>query len=196
MQQFGQHYTTKQKNDLRALLEPRKSVPASAGISRAPKFQIPDGSTWAGTGRQPKAFLAWAETAEGKAWKEAPGPGMAGAPVQGLIAIERCRHSPGKPGFLWALKSREGKAGLGREPRPMSQPSPEGLSGAAQAAFFDLLKRKSNAKIKSGSNQKRCVEKGREGLGFRRARRLAGKCAALQVLQRFAAILAVLIFSR
>lgn len=46
---------------------------------------------------------------------------MAGAPVQGLIAIERCRQSPGKPGlFLWALKSREGKAGLGREPRPMS----------------------------------------------------------------------------
>lgn len=67
LQQFGQHYTTKQKNDLRALLEPRKSVPASAGISRAPKFQIPDGTTWAGTGRQPKAFLAWAETAEGKA---------------------------------------------------------------------------------------------------------------------------------
>jgi len=70
LQQFGQHYTTKQKNDLRALLEPRKSVPASAGISRAPKFQIPDGTTWAGTGRQPKAFLAWAETAEGKAWKK------------------------------------------------------------------------------------------------------------------------------
>ncbi len=70
LQQFGQHYTTKQKNDLKALLEPRKAVSASAGISRAPKFQIPDGTTWAGTGRQPKAFLAWAETAEGKAWKK------------------------------------------------------------------------------------------------------------------------------
>lgn len=70
LQQFGQHYTTKQKNDLKALLEPRKVVSASAGISRAPKFQIPDGTTWAGTGRQPKAFLAWAETAEGKAWKK------------------------------------------------------------------------------------------------------------------------------
>lgn len=70
LQQFGQHYTTKQKNDLKALLEPRKSASASAGISRAPKFQIPDGTTWAGTGRQPKAFLAWAETAEGKAWKK------------------------------------------------------------------------------------------------------------------------------
>lgn len=70
LQQFGQHYTTKQKNDLKALLEPRKTVSASAGISRAPKFQIPDGTTWAGTGRQPKAFLAWAETAEGKAWKK------------------------------------------------------------------------------------------------------------------------------
>lgn len=70
LQQFGQHYTTKQKNDLKALLEPRKAVSASGGISRAPKFQIPDGTTWAGTGRQPKAFLAWAETAEGKAWKK------------------------------------------------------------------------------------------------------------------------------
>jgi len=70
LQQFAQHYTTKQKNDLKALLEPRKAVSASAGISRAPKFQIPDGTTWAGTGRQPKAFLAWAETAEGKAWKK------------------------------------------------------------------------------------------------------------------------------
>ncbi|EPG2130050.1 hypothetical protein QEK70_000176 [Stenotrophomonas maltophilia] len=70
LQQFGQHYTTKQKNDLKALLEPRKAVSASAGISRAPKFQIPDGTTWAGTGRQPKAFLAWAETAEGKTWKK------------------------------------------------------------------------------------------------------------------------------
>ncbi|MBH1484798.1 H-NS histone family protein [Stenotrophomonas maltophilia] len=70
LQQFGQHYTTKQRNDLKALLEPRKVVSASAGISRAPKFQIPDGTTWAGTGRQPKAFLAWAETAEGKAWKK------------------------------------------------------------------------------------------------------------------------------
>lgn len=70
LQQFGQHYTTKQKNDLKALLEPRKVVSASAGISRAPKFQIPDGTTWAGTGRQPKAFLAWAQTAEGKAWKK------------------------------------------------------------------------------------------------------------------------------
>ncbi|HEL5613657.1 hypothetical protein D7Y57_04040 [Stenotrophomonas maltophilia] len=69
LQQFGHHYTTKQKNDLKALLEPRKSASASA-ISRAPKFQIPDGTTWAGTGRQPKAFLAWAETAEGKAWKK------------------------------------------------------------------------------------------------------------------------------
>ncbi|HEL3853011.1 TPA: H-NS histone family protein [Stenotrophomonas maltophilia] len=70
LQQFGQHYTTKQKNDLKALLEPRKPSSASTGISRAPKFQIPDGTTWAGTRRQPKAFLAWAETAEGKAWKK------------------------------------------------------------------------------------------------------------------------------
>lgn len=70
LQQFGPHYTTKQKNDLKALLEPRKAVSAGAGISRAPKFQIPDGTTWAGTGRQPKAFLAWAQTSEGKAWKK------------------------------------------------------------------------------------------------------------------------------
>ncbi len=70
LQQFAQHYTTKQKNDLKALLEARKSTSSSTGVSRAPKFQIPDGTTWAGTGRQPKAFVAWAETAPGKAWKK------------------------------------------------------------------------------------------------------------------------------
>lgn len=70
MQQFGPHYTTKQKNDLKALLEPRHAATTKTGTSRPPKFQIPDGTTWAGTGRQPSAFLAWAETAEGKAWKK------------------------------------------------------------------------------------------------------------------------------
>ena len=69
LQQFGPHYTTKQKNDLKALLEPRHAATTKTGTSRPPKFQIPDGTTWAGTGRQPSAFLAWAETAEGKAWK-------------------------------------------------------------------------------------------------------------------------------
>ncbi|MFY0186124.1 H-NS family nucleoid-associated regulatory protein [Stenotrophomonas rhizophila] len=68
--QFGRHYSTKQKNDLRALLEQRPVAPAKTGASRAPKFQIPDGTTWAGTGRQPKAFLAWSQTSEGKAWKK------------------------------------------------------------------------------------------------------------------------------
>jgi len=70
LQQFGPHYTAEKKNDLKALLERRHAATTKTGTSRPPKFQIPDGTTWAGTGRQPSAFLAWAETAEGKAWKK------------------------------------------------------------------------------------------------------------------------------
>ncbi len=61
---------------------------------------------------------------------------MAGAPVQGLIAIERCRQSPGKPGlFLWALN--QGEAGAGAGAPALGRSSPEGAFQARpRAAFF------------------------------------------------------------
>lgn len=37
----------------------------------APKYRLPSGETWAGRGLAPKAFIAWAKSAEGKAWVQA-----------------------------------------------------------------------------------------------------------------------------
>lgn len=37
----------------------------------APKYRLPTGETWAGRGLTPKAFAAWAKSAEGKAWNQA-----------------------------------------------------------------------------------------------------------------------------
>lgn len=37
----------------------------------APKYRLPTGETWAGRGLTPKAFAAWAKSAEGKAWARA-----------------------------------------------------------------------------------------------------------------------------
>lgn len=37
----------------------------------APKYRLPTGETWAGRGLAPKAFTAWARSAEGKAWAQA-----------------------------------------------------------------------------------------------------------------------------
>lgn len=47
----------------------------------APKFQLPDGTTWAGRGNRPNAFVKWARSAEGKAWRQAnPGQKWPAAP--------------------------------------------------------------------------------------------------------------------
>lgn len=43
---------------------------------------------------------------------------MAGAPVQGLIALERCRQSPGKPG-LFFVRGVGGK----EQKRPKQEPA-------------------------------------------------------------------------
>lgn len=37
----------------------------------APKYRLPSGETWTGRGLTPKAFTAWAESTEGKAWTKA-----------------------------------------------------------------------------------------------------------------------------
>lgn len=36
----------------------------------APKYILPDGTTWAGRGQTHKAFAAWARTAEGRQWRK------------------------------------------------------------------------------------------------------------------------------
>lgn len=44
---------------------------AKAGTVVAPKYQLPTGETWAGRGQPHKAFSAWSNTAEGRAWRKA-----------------------------------------------------------------------------------------------------------------------------
>lgn len=39
--------------------------------SVAPKYQLPTGETWTGRGLSPKVFIAWAKSAEGRAWVKA-----------------------------------------------------------------------------------------------------------------------------
>jgi DNA-binding protein H-NS len=52
-----------------------KAAPASSKGRKlgkvAPKYRLPNGETWAGRGLTPKAFAAWAKSAEGKAWAQA-----------------------------------------------------------------------------------------------------------------------------
>jgi len=48
----------------------------------APKYRLPTGETWAGRGLTPKAFAAWAKSAEGKAWARA-NPGSKFPPASG-----------------------------------------------------------------------------------------------------------------
>ena len=78
---FGAHYTLKQRKDIATALGLKATVATTktdgSGSKRPAKFQVPDGkgpdgkgTTWVGTGRQPTAFLEWAETAPGKAWKK------------------------------------------------------------------------------------------------------------------------------
>ncbi|HDS1654324.1 TPA: H-NS histone family protein [Stenotrophomonas maltophilia] len=37
----------------------------------APKYRLPTGETWTGRGLEPKVFVAWHQSAEGKAWRAA-----------------------------------------------------------------------------------------------------------------------------
>lgn len=48
----------------------------------APKYRLPTGETWTGRGLTPKAFAAWAKSAEGKAWAQA-NPGGKFPPASG-----------------------------------------------------------------------------------------------------------------
>jgi len=50
----------------------------------APKYRLPNGETWAGRGLTPKAFTAWAKSAEGKTWSKA-NPGAKFPPADGAV---------------------------------------------------------------------------------------------------------------
>lgn len=65
-----------------------KAAPASRKGRKlgkvAPKYRLPTGETWAGRGLTPKAFAAWAKSAEGKAWAQA-NPGAKFPPASGAM---------------------------------------------------------------------------------------------------------------
>lgn len=65
-----------------------KAAPASRKGRKlgkvAPKYRLPTGETWAGRGLTPKAFAAWAKSAEGKAWAQA-NPGSKFPPASGAV---------------------------------------------------------------------------------------------------------------
>lgn len=68
-----------QRNTLLTMLQAKGREPAQKVSTRgakpgtvvAPKYQLPTGETWAGRGQPHKAFSAWSNTAEGRAWRKA-----------------------------------------------------------------------------------------------------------------------------
>lgn len=70
---FGQHFSAKQKAEIVALIgegKVRKTANGQAKREVAPKYWLPhSGETWTGRGRTPKAFAAWEGTAAYKEWK-------------------------------------------------------------------------------------------------------------------------------
>ena len=90
---------------------PPARAPKSAAGSRkgrklgkvAPKYRLPTGETWAGRGLTPKAFAAWAKSAEGKAWAQAnpgskfpPAIGATKAPAKATKKVAKAVKKPAK----------------------------------------------------------------------------------------------------
>lgn len=66
------YFTLANRNAIKRALEPEAAVKPSAtgtGKNRIPKFKLPNGDTWAGTGRIKDSFLKWEKSAAGKVWK-------------------------------------------------------------------------------------------------------------------------------
>lgn len=85
--------------------KPARATKAAAGPLKgrklgkvAPKYRPPTGETWAGRGLAPKAFTAWAKSAEGKAWAQA-NPGAKFPPAGGTVrkAHAKVAKKAGKP---------------------------------------------------------------------------------------------------
>lgn len=88
--------------------KPVRAAKAAAGPLKgrklgkvAPKYRLPTGETWAGRGLAPKAFTAWAKSAEGKAWAQAnPGskfPSADGTVKKAPAKAAKVAKNAGKP---------------------------------------------------------------------------------------------------
>lgn len=84
LQKYANVLTPAQRRQVAKLIggaidvKPARSPKPSAGPLKgrklgkvAPKYRLPTGETWAGRGLAPKAFAAWAKSADGKAWAQA-----------------------------------------------------------------------------------------------------------------------------
>ena len=81
-------------------VKPSPALKAAAGPLKgrklgkvAPKYRLPTGETWAGRGLAPKAFTAWAKSADGKAWAQA-NPGAKFPPAGGKVKKAATKVAP------------------------------------------------------------------------------------------------------
>lgn len=112
---YAKHFSESQKRRIVASLglddvavAPAKRGAKSAAAGRgkgsagtvAPKFMLPDGTTWAGRGVVHKAFAAWGRSAEGRQWrKDNPGqkwPSNPNAPAGSTVAKKASKKSAKK----------------------------------------------------------------------------------------------------
>lgn len=102
LQKFAKVLSPAQRRQVAKLIgetldnQPARAPKAAAGSRKgrklgkvAPKYRLPTGETWAGRGLTPKAFAAWAKSADGKAWAQA-NPGERFPPASGAT------KAPGK----------------------------------------------------------------------------------------------------
>ncbi|WP_313318608.1 H-NS family nucleoid-associated regulatory protein [Stenotrophomonas sp.] len=86
----------------------------------APKYRLPSGETWAGRGLTPKAFSAWAKSADGKAWAKA-NPGAKFPAANGAVT-----KSPTK-----AVKKVTKAVKKASKAKPMRKPPKKGSAKSA-----------------------------------------------------------------
>ncbi|CAE6780684.1 hypothetical protein CFBP6600_23840 [Xanthomonas arboricola pv. corylina] len=89
-------------------------VYSALGDSGGSEVSPPSGETWAGRGLAPKAFKAWAKSAEGKAWAKAyPGakfPSADGRVKKALAMVVKKASEPVSKAARKAVKKPAKKA--------------------------------------------------------------------------------------
>jgi len=97
LQRYAKVLTPAQRRQVAKLIgeaidtQPARAPKAATGSLKgrklgkvAAKYRLPSGETWAGRGLTPKAFTAWAKSADGKAWAKA-NPGDKFPPAAGAV---------------------------------------------------------------------------------------------------------------
>lgn len=98
LQRYAKVLTPAQRRQVAKLIgetinaEPARAPKAGTGSLKgrklgkvAAKYRLPSGETWAGRGLTPKAFTAWAKSAEGRTWAKA-NPGAKFPAADGAVS--------------------------------------------------------------------------------------------------------------